>query len=115
VEQLKLNFATFSTLSTCKTELPQLVKGYLHDYFLIHSISEVMKVLNKNPNTFEKAINLFDFLENNLEKNVAITWVVLLKEIKKLIDYIGFHKIDIQHKSAKIGYDLFYNYHRVGK
>ena len=111
---LNLNFNPFPTLYTSNLELRQFSNDDLRDYYLIRSDVEVMKALDKNPNTFVETETLFNSIAKNLDDNTAISWVICFKESKKLIGYIGFHKIDIPHRRAEIGYALFFNHHRQG-
>jgi ribosomal-protein-alanine N-acetyltransferase len=114
VEQLTLNFNPFPILFTEKLELRQLSNEDFEDYYLIRSDKEVMQALDKNPNNLEEVKTLFNSIIENTNNNTAITWLINFKENKKLIGYIGFHRIDIPHRRAEIGYALFFNQHRKG-
>lgn len=114
MEQLRLNFTPFPKLLTERLELRQLTNKDFEDYYLIRSDEEVMKALDKNPNTLSEAKALFNTILENANNNTAITWLISFKESKKLIGYIGFHRIDIPHKRAEIGYALFFKHHRKG-
>lgn len=112
--KLNLNFNPFLTLFTERLELRQFMIDDLQDYYLIRSDVRVMKALDKNPNTFEQAKALFELMERKLKDNEAISWVISLKESKKLIGYIGYHNIDIPNHRAEIGYAIFFEYHKQG-
>ncbi len=116
VEQhtLCLKFNPFPTLFTNRLELRQFTDSDLQDYYQIWSDAEVMKALDKNPNTLEETKKLVESMDVSLRDGTAIIWLICFKESKKLIGYIGFHRIDITHKRAEIGYALFYNQHRKG-
>jgi ribosomal-protein-alanine N-acetyltransferase len=113
-QKLNLNLNPFPTLFTSRLELRQFVDSDLQDYYQIRSDAEVMKALDKNPNTLAESKALFESMDTNLKSGTAITWVICFKESKKLIGYIGFHNIDIPHNRAIIGYALFFNQHRKG-
>ncbi|MDX2172459.1 MAG: GNAT family N-acetyltransferase [Bacteroidota bacterium] len=114
MEQLRLNFTPFPTLFTERLELRQLSNEDFNDYYLIRSDKEVMRALDKNPNSIEETKMLFNSILENANNNTAISWVINFKNNKKLIGYIGFHRIDIPHRRAEIGYALFFNQHRKG-
>ena len=111
---LNLNFNPFPTLFTNRLELRQFTNNDLQDYYLISSDERVAKALYKKPKTVEEAKGTFDSIQKNLKENTAISWVICFKENKKLIGYVGFHRIDITNHRAEIGYCLFFNYHQKG-
>lgn len=114
MEQLILNFNPFPEILTERLELRQLTNEDFDDYYLIRNDAEVMKALDKNPNTLLEAKTLFNTILENENNNISITWTIKFKGEKSLIGYIGFHRIDIPHRRAEIGYALFSNQHRKG-
>jgi ribosomal-protein-alanine N-acetyltransferase len=114
MEDLNLNFNPFPMFYTERLKLRLFNDEDFGDFLLIRSDWDVMRSLDKHPNTIAETRVLFNSILELINRNKSIIWVICFKGLKNLIGYIGFHKIDSLHIKAEIGYALFFNQNRKG-
>ena len=64
--------------------------------------------------TSDEALHFIDKINQSINNNESVYWVITLKGSDKLIGDIAFYNIDKINHRAEIGYALLPNYHRQG-
>ncbi len=104
---LQLNLNPFPVIETERLLLRRISMHDLADYFSLRNDAEAMKYLNKEePQTIELIQGIINKIDAGIENNTAINWGISLKTNPTFIGSIGYHKIDLDHHRAEIGYML---------
>ena len=112
---IELNFSPFPTIQTERLILRQLAITDIDVLFEIRSNAEAMKYIDKPlAKTKEDVIALYNAMQENLEKNTGIMWVIQYKENPTMLGYIGFWRIDTTNHRGEIGYTLLPQHFRKG-
>ena len=111
---LQLNLNPFPVIETERLVLRQISMLDLDDYFALRNNPEAMEYLNKGAQTIEVVQDIIKRVETNLLNNTAINWGISLKSNPTFIGSIGYHKVDLDHHRAEIGYMLLPTYWRQG-
>jgi len=112
---LQLNFSPFPEISTNRLHLRRITQLDRADIFALRSNIVAMKHIGKAiPVEMTEIDNLIQKMENGIETNTAIGWGVCLKGQNRAIGSVGFHRIQLDHHRAEIGYMLLPEYWRLG-
>ena len=112
---IELNFSPFPTIETDRLILRKLDITDIDVLFEIRSNEEAMKYIDKPlAKTKEDVIALYNAMQENLEKNTGIMWVIQHKENPTMLGYIGFWRIDTTNHRGEIGYTLLPQHFRKG-
>ncbi len=105
---LKLNFKPFPVLETNRLLLREVNKKDLTALFLLRSNKEAMKFIDRPLASNTDEIKAFIKLINKKTKdNETICWAITLKDKpEELIGTISFHRIELEHYRAELGYML---------
>lgn len=110
-----LDFSTFPILETERLLLRKPDPSDVTDIFAFRSDPEVMKFIPRPiAKTEGDVLTLLDILENSLQENERINWVLVLKATNKVIGLFGFVRFLIEHSRAEVGYSLNRNFWRQG-
>lgn len=112
---LELNFDPFPVLETERLVLRRTTLDDANDYFFLRSSPEAMKHICKPlQKSVEETKELIYKINEMIAFNDGISWSVCLKNNKKMIGSVSFHRIEKDHYRAEIGYMLHPDYWRMG-
>ena len=104
---LQLNFHPFPNLTTERLVLRQLNHGDDNEIFSIRSDDRVNKFLDRPKcTTIEEAREFIEKINNGINNNDSIYWVITFKNDNKLIGTICFWNISKEHYKAETGFEL---------
>ena len=109
------NFTPFPILTTERLTLRQLSTDDQQDIFTLRSDTEINKYLGREPSkTVEDAINFIDRINDNVQKNNSIYWVITLTKTKIFVGTICLFDISNENNKCEIGYELLTNFQGQG-
>lgn len=109
------NFTPFPILTTERLTLRQLSTDDQQDIFTLRSDIEINKYLDREPSkTIEDAINFFNKVKDNIEKNNSIYWVITLTATKTFVGTICLFGFSNEENSCEIGYELMTKFQGQG-
>lgn len=109
------NFTPFPILTTERLTLRQLSTDDQQDIFTLRSDIEINKYLDREPSkTIEDAINFFNKVKDNIEKNNSIYWVITLTATKTFVGTICLFGFSNEKNSCEIGYELMTKFQGQG-
>ena len=113
---LKLQLQPFPEINTNRLVLRRMISS---DAFALHKIrnkEEVMKyICRPRSKTVEEAEQLIEKINENIEKNEAITWAIALQDNpNELIGTMGYYRIQFENYRGEVGYLLDNKYWRKG-
>ena len=104
---LELNFNPFPILETERLSLRQVTLNDSQDILILRSNAEAMRYIGRPlALAISEAHDLIYRIEEGIKTNSAIGWGIFLKKKSQLIGTIGYHKIELEHYRAEIGYML---------
>ena len=110
-----LNSATFPILTTERLTLRQLSIDDQQDIFALRSDPEINKYLDRAPSkTTEDAINFINKVNANIEKSIALYWVITLTDTKTFIGTICLFDFSSEKSSCEFGYELMTKFQGQG-
>lgn len=109
------NFTPFPILTTERLTLRQLSTDDQQDIFILRSDIEINKYLDREPSkTIEDAIKFINKVNDNIEKNNSIYWVITLTSTKTFVGTICLFGFSNEENSCEIGYELMTKFQRQG-
>jgi ribosomal-protein-alanine N-acetyltransferase len=105
---LYFNFTPFTEITTSRLLLRHISLNDAAAFFLLRSDEKVMMYIDKEPlKNITEAEILIQRIEDDLQKNDAITWGICLPNNPgQLLGTIGFWRILKDHYRAEVGYML---------
>lgn len=102
-----INLNPFPVLKTENLTLRQPSIDDQQDIFALRSDPEINKYLGRQPSkTIEDAINFINKVNENIEKNNAIYWVITFTKTKEFVGTICLFDFSNEKNSCEIGYEL---------
>jgi [ribosomal protein S5]-alanine N-acetyltransferase len=109
------NFTPFPILTTERLTLRQLSPDDRQNIFALRSDTAINKYLNRAPcNTIEDAINFINKVNDNIQKNNSIYWVITLTKSKTFVRTICLFNFSNEKNTCEIGYELLTNFQGQG-
>ncbi len=109
------NFTPFPILTTERLTLRQLSTDDQHTIFALRSDAEINKYLGRAPSkTIEDAINFINIVNDNIQKNDSIYWVITLTKTKTFVGTICLFDFSNEKNKCEIGYELLTNFQGQG-
>lgn len=108
-------FAPFPTLTTARLTLRQLSTDDAEPIFALRSDREINKYLDRQPSqTIEDAINFIKKINDTIEKNDGIYWVITLTDSNTFVGTICLFSFSGEENKCEIGYELLPAYQGRG-
>ena len=102
-----INFKPFPVLTTESLTLRQPSIDDQRDVLALRSDPEINKYLGRQPSkTIEDVINFINKVNDNIEKNNSIYWVITFTKIKEFVGTICLFDFSKEKNSCEIGYEL---------
>jgi [ribosomal protein S5]-alanine N-acetyltransferase len=109
------NFTPFPILTTERLTLRQLSTDDQQNIFALRSDPEINKYLGREPSkTIEDAINFISKVNENIQKNNSIYWVITLTNTKTFVGTICLFDFINEKDSCEIGYELMTKFQGQG-
>ena len=109
------NFTPFPILTTERLTLRQLSTDDQQNIFALRSDTEINKYLDREPSkTIEDAINFINKVNDNIQKNNSIYWVITLTKTKTFVGTICLFNFSDEKNSCEIGYELMTKFQSQG-
>ena len=109
------NFTPFPILKTERLTLRQLSTDDQQDIFTLRSDTEINKYLDREPSkTIEDAINFINKVNDNIQKNNSLYWVITLMKTKTFVGTICLFDFSNETNSCEIGYELMTKFQGQG-
>lgn len=109
------NFTPFPILTTERLTLRQLSTDDQQNIFTLRSDTEINKYLDREPSkTIEDAINFINKVNDNIQKNNSIYWVITLTKTKTFVGTICLFDFSDEKNSCEIGYELMTEFQSQG-
>ena len=110
-----INFAPFPVLITESLTLRQPTTYDQRDILALRSDPEINKYLGRQPSrTIEDAINFINKVNDNIEKNNSIYWVITFTKTKEFVGTICLFDFSKEKNSCEIGYELMTKFQGQG-
>ena len=110
-----INFTPFPVLTTASLTLRQPSTDDQRDVLALRSDPEINKYLGRQPSkTIEDAINFIKKVNENIDKNNSIYWVITLTKTKEFVGTICLFDFLNENSSCEIGYELMTKFQRQG-
>jgi [ribosomal protein S5]-alanine N-acetyltransferase len=109
------SFTPFPILTTERLTLRQLSADDGQNIFALRSDTEINKYLDRQASkTIEDAINFINKINENIQKNNSIYWVVTLTKTKTFVGTICLFSFSNENNKCEIGYELLTNFQGQG-
>lgn len=109
------NFSPFPILTTERLTLRQLSTDDGQNIFALRSDPPINKYLGRAPSkTIEDATNFINRINDNIQKNNSIYWVITLTETKTFAGTICLFDFSDEKNSCEIGYELMTKFQNQG-
>lgn len=109
------NFTPFPILTTERLTLRQLSTDDQQAIFALRSDIEINKYLGRESSkTIEDAINFINRINDNIQKNNSIYWVITLTKAKTVVGTICLYDFSNENNQCEIGYELLTNFQGQG-
>jgi len=109
------SFTPFPTLTTARLTLRQLSTDDGAGIFALRSDREINKYLERQPSqTIEDAIHFINKINEIIEKNEGIYWVITLTNSNTFVGTICLFSFLNEESKCEIGYELLTNYQGQG-
>lgn len=109
------SFTPFPTLTTERLTLRQLSTDDGESIFALRSDKEINKYLERQPShRIEDAINFINKINDIIEKNDGIYWVITLTNSNTFVGTICLFSFSNEENKCEIGYELMTNYQGQG-
>jgi len=110
-----INFTPFPVLTTESLTLRQPSTDDQRDVLALRSDPEINKYLGRQPSkTIEDAINFIKKVNENIDKNNSIYWVITFTKTKEFVGTICLFDFSNENSSCEIGYELLTKFQRQG-
>jgi len=108
-----INFKPFPVLTTESLTLRQPSIDDQRDVLALRSDPEINKYLGRQPSkTIEDAINFIKKVNENIDKNNSIYWVITFTKTKEFVGTICLFDFSNENSSFEIGYELMTKFKR---
>ena len=112
---LNLNFTPFPGLLTERLVLRQLQTEDANEIFALRSNDEVNRFLDRpKATTIDEAKKFIYKINNGINKDEWVYWVIALKKEAKLVGTICYWNISKENDRAEVGYELHPHYQGKG-
>ena len=109
------NFSPFPVLKTERLTLRQLVSSDANEIFALRSDANVNKYLERKPSkSINDAKTFIQTINENIQKNDSIYWVITLNSTDKLLGTICLFDFSGDNLTAEIGYELLPDFQGKG-
>lgn len=109
------SFISFPTLTTTRLTLRQLSTNDAESIFTLRSDKETNSYLERQPSqTIEDAIDFVNKINDTIEKNDGIYWVITLANSNTFVGTICLFSFLNEENKCEIGYELLTNYQGQG-
>jgi ribosomal-protein-alanine N-acetyltransferase len=110
-----INFTPFPVLTTERLTLRQLSIDDKQNIFALRSDTQVNKYLDREPSkTIDDAIHFIKKINDNIENNNSIYWVISLTSTKTFVGTICLFDFSNEKESCEIGYELMTKFQGQG-
>ena len=110
-----INFTPFPVLTTESLTLRQPSTDDQRDVLALRSDPEINKYLGRQSSkTIEDAINFINNVNENIEKNNSIYWVITFTKTKEFVGTICLFDFSNEKNSCEIGYELMTKFQGQG-
>jgi ribosomal-protein-alanine N-acetyltransferase len=110
-----INFTPFPVLTTERLTLRQLLIDDKQNIFALRSDTQVNKYLDREPSkTIDDAIHFIKKINDNIENNNSIYWVISLTSTKTFVGTICLFDFSNEKESCEIGYELMTKFQGQG-
>ena len=110
-----VNFAPFPILTTKSLTLRQPTTDDQRDILALRSDPEINKYLGRQPSkTIEDAINFIKKVNENIDKNNSIYWVITFTKTEEFVGTICLFDFSKEKNSCEIGYELMTKFQGQG-
>jgi ribosomal-protein-alanine N-acetyltransferase len=110
-----ISFTPFPILTTERLTLRQLTTNDGQDIFALRSDTEINKYLGRQPSkTVEDALHFITSVNENIQKNNSMYWVITLTSSKTVVGTICLYDFSTQKDSCEIGYELMTKFQGQG-
>ena len=110
-----INFTPFPVLTIESITLRQPSTDDQRDVLALRSDPEINKYLGRQPSkTIEDAINFIKMVNENIDKNNSIYWVITFTKTKEFVGTICLFDFSNENSSCEIGYELLTKFQRQG-
>ncbi|MFD0940817.1 GNAT family N-acetyltransferase [Pedobacter boryungensis] len=110
-----ISFTSFPILITERLTLRQLSTNDGQAIFALRSDTEINKYLGRQPSkTIEDALNFINGVNENIQKNNSVYWVITLIDTKEVVGTICLYEFSLQKNSCEIGYELMTKFQGQG-
>jgi [ribosomal protein S5]-alanine N-acetyltransferase len=112
---LNRDFTPFPILTSERLTLRQLTTDDQQNIFDLRSDKLVNKYLGREPSkSIEDAINFINKMNDNIQKNNSIYWVITLSQTKTFVGTICLFSFSNEKNSCEIGYELMTKFQGQG-
>lgn len=112
---LTLNFTPFPILTSERLIFREISESDVNEVFLLRSNPENMKFIPRPLlKNHKDALEHIKIIQNKINKNEGINWVICLKDNPKMIGLLGHYIINPEHYRSEIGYMILPEYHGKG-
>ena len=112
---MQLNFNPFPIINTSRLVLRNFIDEDKQPMFLLRSDADVMKYVPRPlAKTIEDVEPLINMIEDLLQKNEAINWIIALKDTNEMIGYIGMYRLQKENFRTEVGYMILPKFQRNG-
>lgn len=112
---INFNFSPFPVLASERLTLRRINANDISEVIELRSNPQTMKYIPRPlVKTTEDALEHIAIMEEKMALNEGINWGISLKEDLKLIDMIGFYRMQPENYRAEIGYMLLPKFHEKG-
>ncbi|RZJ65476.1 MAG: N-acetyltransferase [Flavobacterium sp.] len=112
---LTLNFSPFPEIETERLFLRRLTDNDVNEVFALRSDPETMKYIPRPlAKNHEEALAHIKIINENIDKNEGINWVITQKGENKMMGIIGFYRAHLESFRAEIGYMILPEYNGKG-
>ncbi len=110
-----INFAPFPVCTTERLTLRQPTIDDKRDILALRSDPAINKYLGRQPSrTLEDAINFINKVNENIDKNNSIYWIITLTTTKEFVGTICLYDFSNEKNSCEIGYELMTKFQGQG-
>lgn len=108
-------FKPFPILRTERLTLRQPTMNDDKEIFILRSDSEINKYLDRQvSNTIDDARGFINKINENIDKNDSLYWVITLRDKSVLVGTICLFSFSDKDGKCEIGYELLTNFQRQG-
>ena len=110
-----LNFKPFPILETTRLKLTQASKADAKEILFLRSDPKINQYV-KRPlcKSLEEASAFVERIDKGIQNNQNLYWKIALKKHPEMIGSISLWHFSEDLKTAEVGYDLSWHYHRKG-